>query len=752
MAYRITVRGIVQAVGFRPFIYRLAVGKGLNGTVRNVGNSVEVVLDCSKDEAEAFARELKDRCPPLAEVHGADIKTVSGTFKGFEVLKSQRSGEGRSVMPPDVALCDPCLGEMFEPGNRRHMYPFTVCTDCGPRFTIMERLPYDRENTAMAPFRMCPQCEGEYRDPGDRRFHAEPVCCPECGPRYTLYKGKELLKVKDPIKATAEAIDSGAIVAIKGVGGTHLVTKTTEDGPISRIRGILNRPQKPFALMARAVDAVRGFAHCGEEEALLTSFRRPIVLLKKKDGILSGLISPGLDTVGVMLPYAGVHHILFHHSKEPAFVMTSANIPGEPMAIKNNDILALGADYFLVHNREIRNRCDDSVIKPVDGRATFIRRSRGYVPTPLELDIPEGGTVLALGAELDVTACLLKGKRAFLTQYIGNTTKIRTLEYLEQALRNIMELTKTEKIDTVAVDMHPGFNTARLGRELAEEFGCELIKCQHHKAHIASLMAESGVEEMVGIGADGVGYGEDGSVWGGEVVTIASGRFERVASLMPQPMPGGDLAARYPMRMLYGILSSRYEAGELPGLLGTEGLRGEKEATLMVRQIEQGYNTPSTTSTGRVLDAVAALLGVCYGRTYEGEPAIKLEALARGGREDLDIPASIVKAEGRWVLDTSEMVDAALGLREEGKRRKDIAASFQRALAEGLASLAVEVAGKEGLPVGISGGVAYNDAMVGHMRAVVEGEGLRFVAHEKIPPGDGGIPLGQAVMARIFFE
>jgi hydrogenase maturation protein HypF len=748
MAYRITVRGVVQAVGFRPFVYRLAVEKGLTGTVRNVGNSVEMVIDAGRKEAEEFVDDMKERCPPLAEVHGVGIEAVDGTFKGFEVLKSQRSGEGRSVMPPDVALCDSCLGEMFRPGDRRQMYPFTVCTDCGPRFTIMERLPYDRENTTMAPFGMCTDCALEYRDPADRRFHAEPVCCPECGPRYTLYHGTEQMEVDDPLKAAAEAIDAGAMVAVKGIGGTHLVTGTTEDSTIARIREILGRPQKPFALMARDLDSITDFARVGEEEeALLTSFRRPIVLLRKKDGGLSELIAPGLDTVGVMLPYSGVHHVLFHHSKEPALVMTSANIPGEPMAIHNDEILALGADYSLVHNRDIRNRCDDSVIKLVDGKPTFIRRSRGYVPAPIDLDVPDGPPVLALGAELDVTACLLKGKRAFLTQYIGNTTKIRTLEYLEQASRNLMELTRTEEIGAVAVDMHPGFNTARLGRELAEEFGCELIKCQHHKAHLASLMAEAGVKEMVGIGADGVGYGEDGTVWGGEVMISTGGSFERAASLMAQPMPGGDLAARYPMRMLYGILSGKYEAGELPRLLGTEGLRGEKEATLMVRQIEQGYNMPLTTSTGRVLDAVAALLGVCYGRTYEGEPAIKLEAFARGGRDDLEIPMPMVKYDGRSVLDTTAMMDAALQLKRGGKEDKDIAASFQRALAEGLATLAMDVAEKRTLPIGISGGVAYNDAMVGHMRAV-EGEGLEFAVHGKVPPGDGGISLGQAVMAR----
>jgi hydrogenase maturation protein HypF len=750
---RINVTGIVQGVGFRPFVYRVAERNGIKGYVRNSGRGVEIVAVGGKERIRTFLDELRKEGPPLSRIDRLEVRAGGEREHGeFRIVESEGGGGSESVLPPDVALCETCRVEMGERENRRYGYPFTVCTDCGPRFTILERLPYDRENTTMAPFRMCRSCAAEYRDPADRRFHAEPVCCPVCGPRYTFYRGREVLEGGDPIRGAAEALEGGAIVAMKGVGGTHLAAKVGEDGPISRMREALRRPEKPFAVMARDLKAIRGFAKLGRgEEALLSSFRRPIVLLRKKRGGLAEGISPGLDTVGVLLPYSGVHHLLFRYSKEPAFVMTSANLPGEPMALAAEEILSLGAEYSLIHNRRIKHRCDDSVIKLVDGKGTFLRRSRGYVPEALELEIPEGKSVLAMGAEREVTACFLKGKRAFLTQHIGNTTNPKSLEFLEGATKNLMELAGGEEgeIDAVAVDLHPAFPTGRLGRELAGELGSELVECQHHKAHIAALMAEKGLEEVVGIGVDGLGFGEDGSVWGGEVITVRNGEFQRVAGLMPQPMPGGDLAARYPARMLCGILAKKRSASEILDALRGQGFRGAEEVRLMERQLEGGYNTPLTTSAGRVLDAVAALLGVCYERTYEGEPAMKLEALARGGQDGLEIPVPVVRAEGRWVLNTTEMIDAALQWRLEGKKGRDIAASFQRGLAEGLATLAVEAAAGGDLPIGLSGGVAYNDAIVGYIRRKVEGEGLRFVTHETVPPGDGGISLGQAVMARL---
>ncbi len=751
MAYRAVVKGIVQGVGFRPFVYRVAKKTGVRGFVRNVGNSVEIFLDEEKDRAENFFDEIKKEHPPLAEIFSIDAHSSEGEdYEDFVILGSKGEGEAGSDIPPDVCICDMCKEDIFDSGNRRHLYPFTVCTDCGPRFTMIEALPYDRAQTTMKEFRMCADCEREYLEPADRRFRAEPTCCSVCGPTYSLYEGNRKVEASDPIMEAAKALDRGSTVAIKGVGGTHLATRTTGDDAILRIREILGRAQKPFAIMARDIDAVKAIAHLDRvEEELLQSFRRPIVVLKKRN-TLSKYIAPGLHNIGVMLPYSGVHYLLFHYSKEPAFVMTSANLPGEPMAKENEEILALGADYSLIHDRRIKNRCDDSVIKMVAGSPTFLRRSRGFVPQHIEISWKNDRNILALGPELEVTACLLKGSSAFLTQYIGNTTKLRTLEYLEKAVYNLLELTKVEDIDVVAVDLHPGFNTSRLGKEMAEKFGAKLVECQHHHAHAVSLMVEHSIDEVVCIAVDGIGYGTDGTVWGGEVLLADATGFERVGGLMPQIMPGGDLATRFPGRMVAGILSKKYSPEELHEILDNhviEGFKNEKEIKIVLQQIQKRFNTPETTSTGRVLDAVSALLGVCYKRTYEGEPAIKLESFAFGGKDDLDFPVKIKKIGDRYVLGTTSIVDAAMTLKDD-HHPKDVAASAQRALSDGFGEMATKVARRKKVEaVGISGGVAYNEAIVRNIRTKLEENGFELLTHKKVPCGDGGVSLGQACIA-----
>jgi hydrogenase maturation protein HypF len=752
MACKITVKGVVQGVGFRPFIYRIAKKNGLRGYVRNAGNSVELLVEGKDGQIRGFLEALRNEHPPLAEVFAVDATPVKNQdYMDFLILKSEAKGETGSAIPPDVALCDKCIQEIFDSDNRRYLYPFTVCTDCGPRFTIIEDLPYDREKTTMREFPMCGDCKREYWAPTDRRFHAEPTCCPKCGPQYALFKKDEKIKTDNPIREAAKALDAGKIVAIKGVGGTHLATKTTLDKPILRIRKMLGRPQKPFAIMARDMPTVNKIAYVGrEEKRLLESFRRSIVLLRKKEGILSSYIAPKLYNIGVMLPYAGIHHLLFHYSQEPAFVMTSANIPGEPMAIDEEDILALKADYSLIHNRRIKNRCDDSVIKITADMGAFLRRSRGYVPQLIKLTIENDKNILALGAELDVTSCILKGKNALLSQYIGNTTKLRTLEYLEEAVYNLMALSKIRDIDAVAVDLHPNFSTARLGEEFSERMGAELIKIQHHHAHIASLMAENGIEEMVGIAIDGVGYGVDGKTWGGEILTADLHGFKRTGSLMPHLMPGGDLATRYPARMVAGILRKKYPLEELTDILIKniiKGFRSAREVDIVLKQLERRFNTPETTSAGRVLDAVSALLGICYERTYEGEPAIKLESIATKGDVRVDIPVVVAEKKGRLELDTAEILDAVLHATRKHSKA-DIAASVQKALAQGLAKMAARIAEETELDtVGVSGGVAYNDSIVRTIREEIEENGLRFIANRKVPCGDGGLSLGQAAAA-----
>jgi len=741
--FRVTITGIVQGVGFRPFIYRIAKKNNISGYIKNLGNSVELLLEGKEGEIKNFLSEVKNNHPPLARAANIEIKPCKGEkLKDFLILKSEKHGSADSVMPPDVAICDSCLNEIFDKKNKRYLYPFTVCTDCGPRFTIIESLPYDRENTTMSGFEMCKACREEYLDAMDRRFRAEPICCHDCGPSYELYRGKEKNFSKNPIKDAANALDSGKIVAIKGIGGTHLVARTTDDDALMRMRKILRRTQKPFAIMARNLGEAHRIAFVSEkEERLLLSPQRPIVLLKKKNR-LSEHISPGLDNIGIMLPYSGMHHLLFHYSNQPAFVMTSANIPGEPMVIDNEEVLSLGAELSLIHNREIKNRCDDSVVKVVNNNASFIRRSRGFVPSPVEVKDTKK-TVLSLGAELDVTACILKKDRAFLTQYIGNTVKLKTLEYLEAAIYNLMELTRVEKVDAVAIDLHPSFNTSTLGKELSKKFGVPLIKCQHHFAHAASLRAESDAEKMVCIAADGVGYGEDGTIWGGEIIAVDDS-FERTGSLMPQLMPGGDLVAKYPARMAMGILSREYDQSELSEMFAP--YFEKEELNVVLKQVERKFNSPLTSSTGRVLDSIAALLDVCRERTYEGEPAMKLEAFAMKGKDIVDIPVSIEKKDGKYVFDTTSIIEAVYLARDEHSY-PDIAASAQNAIAIGLCRMAVEAARDKNIDViGFSGGVAYNDAIVTTARNLAEKEGFRFVTHEKVPCGDGGISLGQAAI------
>ncbi len=737
--YKVTITGTVQGVGFRPFIYRTAKKNNIRGYIKNSGNSVELLLQGKDEDIKKFLNIIKNNSPPLSRIMNIDIKPAKDKkYNDFLILKSEKYGGSDSVMPSDVAMCGVCFSEIFDKKNRRYLYPFTVCTDCGPRFTIIESLPYDRENTTMSKFNMCETCRQEYLDPMNRRFRAEPVCCPECGPFYELYMGQENTFSKNPIKDAAYALDNGKIVAIKGTGGTHLCARTTDDDAIIRMRRMLKRPFKPFAIMAKNVNEACKIAFISEKEKEhLLSPQRPVVLLQKKNK-LSEHISPGLNNIGIMLPYSGMHHLLFHYSKQPAFVMTSANIPGEPMAIENEEILSLNADFSLLHNRRIKNRCDDSVIKG----NTFIRLSRGFVPSPVEVKDTKR-TVLSLGAELDVTACILKKGRAFLSQYIGNTTKLRTFEYLEAAVYNLMELTRVEKVEAIAVDMHPSFNTSTLGEELSKKFDVPLIKCQHHFAHASALQAECNVEKMVCITADGVGYGDDGTVWGGEIIVVDNG-FERAGHLMPQLMPGGDLAARYPARMAMGILSRKYQQSELSKMFAP--YFEKDELSVVLRQLETKFNSPLTSSTGRVLDSIAALLGVCTARTYEGEPAMKLEAFAMKGKDTVDMPILIEKKDGRYMLDTTEILEAVY-LARRAHPLPDIAASAQRALARGLCEMAIKAAKDRNINViGFSGGVAYNDAIVSTVRNIAKDGGFDFLVHTKVPCGDGGISLGQAMI------
>ncbi|MCJ7559743.1 carbamoyltransferase HypF [Candidatus Bathyarchaeota archaeon] len=757
MRVKINVTGIVQGVGFRPFIYRTAVRNGLTGYVRNKGDAgVEILIEGNEQAISDFLRDLKEKKPPLAQIHNLITTTLAGKneHSKFTIYKSSEETElSGSVIPPDIAICNECLTELRDPKDPRHEYFFITCTNCGPRFTIIEKLPYDRENTTMREFPLCGYCRKEYTDPLNRRFHAQTVACPECGPKvYLTTRNGEPIQYEDPVREAGRLLSEGFVLAIKGYGGFHVAASATKEKPLTALRKAKHRKAKPFTIMARSLEAAKTFAEVNpKEKELLASYARPIVLLNKNsDYNLSPLIAPDLHNVGVMLPYAGLHHMLFDRVGDAAFVMTSANPPNQPIVKDNDEALkTLGdtVDYFLFHNRKIAHRCDDSVTRVHGDHSAFIRRSRGYAPAPIMLKAKAKRCVVGLGGELNNTSCVLFENKAFISQHVGDVENVETKAFLREATNHLIRLTNSH-VDAIACDLHPKFTTSTLAQELVDENDWQLIQVQHHHAHAAALMMERAVDEIVGIVCDGYGYGVDGEAWGGEILlcTRESAEFKRLGHLEKQPLLGGDAATRYPLRIAAGILSKKVNVeGWL--LQNSRYLPyGEAEAKLMLHQLRKGIGVTETTSCGRVLDAVAAVLGLCYERTYEGEPAMKLESAAMKGKDALKL-GPIINGD---MLDTTQMLHAIF--KNVGKASKaDLAYSAHAYLARGLASLAIEKALENGIKaVGFSGGAACNEILSGIMRETVEAAGLTFLVHEGIPAGDGGVSFGQAVVGGFF--
>ncbi|PSP88932.1 carbamoyltransferase HypF [Halobacteriales archaeon QS_4_69_34] len=813
----VRVNGVVQSVGFRPFVYRTAVDLGLGGSVRNRGDAGALVeLEGPREDVDGFLDALREDNPPLARVGTIEtererVPEAEAQFTSFEIVESDGGGEGGSgdgggTIPPDTAMCGACVADMRDPDSRYHGYWATACLDCGPRFTVIESLPYDRPATSMAAFPLCADCRNEYEEPADRRYHAQTIACPQCGPtlRYVpasaagtastavgerpppgdrdpfpddsadaLAGGREAA-IEAPaavaggraaIGAAADALADGNVVVLKGIGGAHLACDATNEDAVARLRERTGRSEKPFALMAADAEMVGSFASPSPAERdALTSPRRPIVLLEE-DGTapLASGVAPGLHTVGAMVPYAGVHHLLFDELDAPV-VMTSANLPGRPMLTRNGAMLA-GldgvADGFLLHDRRIVARCDDSVARLVDGDRRLLRRSRGFAPLPVPVSRAGDGdgddvAVLGLGPELDVAAGVLSGEECYLTQYVGNVDDVDTFESFVGAIDHLLGVTGLDRPRVVARDAHPGFRTTEYAERLAADESSpasRVIEVQHHHAHAASVLAEHDVDAAIAVVVDGVGYGPDGTVWGGEVLDATRADYERVGGLSPTSMPGGDRATRYPARMLAGVLhrrdaDTRRDADALEALLAEHVAfpRGAEEREVVLQQLDAGVNAPTTTSAGRFLDAASALLGVCEERTYEGEPAMKLEALAaRGTARGIELPYATV--DGRPVLDTPRLMDRLVELLDDAERA-DVAATAQDALARGLARIAVDAAEERDRDtVVLSGGVAYNDAIATRVRETVVDAGLRFLGNERVPPGDGGIAYGQVAVA-----
>ncbi len=754
MRVKLKITGIVQGVGFRPFIYRTAVKNGLAGYVRNrVDAGVEILLEGDMQSIKNFMLDLTEKKPPLAQIDAVKSVELSGDnqYDQFSIYKSSDQAEqSGSIIPPDIAICNECLAELRDPSNPRFEYFFITCTNCGPRFTIIERLPYDRENTTMREFPICGFCQKEYEDPANRRFHAQTIACPPCGPKvYLTTRTGELIQVADPVREAGKLLSEGNVLATKGYGGFHIAASTLKEKPLNALRKTKHRREKPFAIMARNLQAIESFADVGsKEQELLSSSARPIVLLNKKPTYnLSPLVAPNLHNVGVMLPYTGLHYMLFDSVDDSAFVMTSANPPNQPIVKENDQALkTFGStvDYFLFHNRQIAHRCDDSVMRVHASAPVFLRRSRGYAPAPIRLKAKAKRCVVGLGGELNNTACILIDDKAFISQHIGDVENVETRSFLQEAAQHLQQLTNCHA-ETVVCDLHPKFTTTALAKEMAEEDGSTLVQVQHHYAHAAALMAEHNLEEAVSVVCDGYGYGSDGGAWGGEILfcTRESSEFKRLGHLEPQPLLGGDVASRYPLRIAAGILAKAGIAVE--PWLKQNSLHlpfGETEANLILSQLEKGLAMVETTSCGRVLDAVAAVLGVCFERSYEGEPAMKLESAALAGNDALNLKP-ILHGD---TLDTTNLLKAIF----ENKQKHsavDLAYSAHSYLAKGLADLAVQKALGLGLTsVGFSGGASCNQILTEVMHRYVEAAGLQFLVHESVPAGDGGISFGQAVI------
>lgn len=735
---KIFIRGTVQGVGFRPTVYRVAKSLGIRGYVLNKGSNVEIGIK-ENGNVEEFLNSLMKELPPLASIDGIAIKdeSISG-YDDFDIINSSE-GEKSSVTPVDTAICEECVRELFDEDNRRYLYPFINCTSCGARFSVIENVPYDRANTSMHEFEMCEECLSEYANPMDRRFHAQTISCPRCGPRYTLY-GREKWGVvlndrKNPVATFAKLIDEGAIGIAKGWGGMHTICKFDQ---AKRLRKLYGRPAKPFAVMFSDLNTIEKYADLDEEEEkLLTSAHRPIVLLDKNSssGDLED-ISPGLGNVGMYLPYSGFHHVLFHYLNSEGFIMTSANVSGEPMVIRNEDAFELKADYFLLHNRKIVNRIDDSVVRCYEGEKFFLRKSRGFIPTAIK--VPYKDSVLSLGAGENVSFSISKNSNLYSSQFIGNTFHYPTLEFLVSSKEQMMGLLglSTDEIDAIGVDMHPRYSTRRYGKKLSEEFSIELVEVQHHWAHATSLMLDAGVDEVVALTLDGTGYGTDGKAWGGEILRALYSGFERAGSLEEIPLIGGDAAIKDPRRIVVAIFS----------LLGREvPYFVDKEVEVMEKVMNRA---PKTSSFGRVLDALSCYLGICERMTYDGEPAMKLEKYLAKGERKYEFETYIENKDRKIIRILPLFAQLAdYGRISTEKKKADLAYSFVYTLIKEMVEIAADTCvGNDISCIGITGGVSYDVPIIRMAEELVKEKGLKFLTHDKIPNGDEGISIGQNVV------
>ena len=775
-AARVTVRGVVQGVGFRPFVYRLAARHHVSGWVVNSERGVVAEVEGREEDVRAFVEAIEAEAPPLARIDRVETDPIAPAgHERFEIQLSRSRGGETTLICPDVAVCEDCLREFLDPGDRRYHYPFINCTNCGPRFSIIDETPYDRPKTSMRSFPMCPDCRREYDDPGDRRFHAQPNACPDCGPRLRLelpgaeaigqaeiVTGRSYLRVpdgfgtlvrSDPAAAARWLLKRGAILGVRGLGGFHIAVDASNDSSVRALREKKNRPAKPFALMCRSVEVARSIAHIDDDEAgLMSGPWAPVVLVRKRPeaGVsISRGVAPGNASLGLMLPYAPLHHLLFDEDL-PVLIMTSANTASEPIIADietARERLAPLTATFLDHDRDVVNRTDDSVAFVEAGQTMIVRRSRGYAPYPIDLRF-ETADVLACGTELKNTFAFLKSGRAYVSQHIGDMENVATLEFFEEAIEKFESWFHLDP-DVVAHDLHPDYMATRFALEYAaREPRRRLMGVQHHHAHVVSVMAEHGVTEpTIGLALDGTGYGPDGAIWGCEFLVADLAGYERAGHLRPVPLAGGDAAIRHPYRT---ALSHLFAAGGEELLSrGLDLFRDvpARERELVVQQIVKGLNTVETTSAGRLFDAVSAILGVCHEISYEAQAAIELESLV-ASRSDRAYPYRIAEDGGRVIVDPSPTIAAALEDALSGVNVAEAAEAFHNTVVAFCRDAVARISSSNGIRrVALSGGVFQNRCLVGRLAEALRQDGHEVLLNRMVPTNDGGVSLGQAVVA-----
>lgn len=752
---QLLVIGVVQGVGFRPFVYRIATELMLAGSVQNGPRGVTIEIEGQPEAINSFQQRLKSELPPQARIDSIEVLSIAPIGGHlFHIIHSAHDGNAATLIPPDIATCEDCLREMFDVNDRRYRYPFINCTNCGPRYTIVRSVPYDRPFTSMASFTMCPACQREYDNPADRRFHAQPNACPVCGPQVKLLKIDGSPVEGDPIAKTVSLLKEGKIVAIRGVGGFHLTVDATNESAVVRLRQRKGRAEKPLALMAPDITTIGTYCAISDQERkLLLSPQRPIVLLRRKASRdVAPSVAPDQKYLGFMLPYTPLHHLLLRGNFK-ALVMTSGNLSEEPIAIGNEEAmhrLRQIADYFLLHDREILQRCDDSIAIIQNGEPRMIRRARGYVPLPISLPSLAPVPILAVGVELKNTVAISRGNEVFLSQHIGDLDNPSALGFFEECIAHL-EQTLDVMPEAIAYDLHPEY----LSTQWANRQKIPSISVQHHHAHLASVLAENRYAgKAIGIILDGTGFGTDGTIWGGELLYGDAAEFNRSAWLEPVPMPGGSLAIRHPWRMAIGYLYQSYGDSLLELDLPLVK-KHQSEIPLLTQMMRKRINSPLTSSCGRLFDGVSAILGFDQEIAYEAQAAIGLEMLCdqEAVRKSVGFSANAPITVAGGVIEISSLITGVVEAVLSDQPREKIAADFHRTIIELWVQAAISERKRTGCSTAaLSGGVFQNNVVFEGMLSRLTEEGFAILTHRQVPTNDGGIALGQIAVADAYFR